>query len=89
MNKTIPIGRKIFLAICNLSIVLILIVFAGCARVPERNPLPLELTNYAGIPGVSEARFWGDEWPKFSMERFNDYTDIKFQEEYSGVGEMV
>ena len=39
----------------------------GCAGTPPRNPLPLELTNQAVIPGIPEARFWGDEWPKFSM----------------------
>lgn len=91
MNKTIslkmvlPTHRKTFPAICNLSILLILIMFAGCASIPERNPLPLEQTNYAGIAGIPEARFWGDEWPKFSMDIFENYTDIQFQEEFSGV----
>ena len=85
MNKTIPTGRKTFPAICNLSFVLMFIMFAGCASVPERNPLPLELTNHAGIAGIPNARFWGDEWPKFSMDIFENYTDIQFQERYSGV----
>jgi len=91
MNKAIslkmvlPTHRKTFPAIRNLSILLILIMFAGCASIPERNPLPLEQTNYAGIAGIPEARFWGDEWPKFSMDIFENYTDIQFQEEFSGV----
>lgn len=85
MNKTIPTRCKISPAVCNLSIIFMFIMFAGCASVPERNPLPLELTNDAGIAGIPEARFWGDEWPKFSMEIFKNYTDIQFQEEYSGV----
>lgn len=91
MHKTIllmispPALRKFFHIFCNISIALIFIVLSGCASVRERNPLPLELTNYAGIANIPEARFWGDEWPKFSMEKFKNYTDIQFQQEYSGV----
>lgn len=60
-------------------------VVAGCASVPERNPLPLELTAQAGIPGIPEARFWGDEWPKFSIEKFETYTDADYRRYFSGV----
>ncbi len=38
-----------------------LLSLAGCAGAPTRNPLPLELTNDAAIPGIPEARFWGDD----------------------------
>jgi hypothetical protein len=90
MNKTIvniPLSfvRKTFSAICNLSIVLMLILFVGCASVPERKPLPLDLTNKAGIAGIPEARFWGNEWPKYNMEKFKTFTDREFQEEYPDV----
>lgn len=47
----------------------------GCAGLPERNPVPSVLTNQAGIPGVPDARFWGDEWPTFAIERFRAFTD--------------
>lgn len=57
----------------------------GCATAPERTPLPLELTEQAEIPGVPAARFWGDEWPKYSLERFENYTEAEFREYYSGI----
>ena len=51
----------------------------GCAGKPVRNPLPLELTNEAGIPGVPLARFWGDEWPKYSIEKLETNPDEDFR----------
>lgn len=60
-------------------------IVTGCASVPERNPLPLELRTQAGIPGVPEARFWGDEWPKFSIKKLETYTDAEVNRYYSGV----
>jgi predicted patatin/cPLA2 family phospholipase len=57
----------------------------GCAGLPARNPLPLELTNQAGIPGIPEARFWGEEWPKYSIEIFRTYTAADFQQHYSAI----
>ena len=58
---------------------------SGCAGLPARNPLPLELTNQAVVPGVPEARFWGDEWPKFSLERFETFTEKDFQRDFAGI----
>jgi predicted patatin/cPLA2 family phospholipase len=57
----------------------------GCAGTPPRNPLPLELTNRAVIPGIPEARFWGDEWPKFSIERFETFNDADFQRYFPAI----
>ena len=57
----------------------------GCAGAPGRSPLPPELTNEATIPGVPAARFWGDEWPKYSLERFESYSEADFQSFYSGI----
>ena len=57
----------------------------GCAGTPPRNPLPLELTNRAGIPGIPEARFWGDEWPRFSMERFETFSDDDFKRYFPAI----
>ena len=62
----------------------LLLILAGCASVPERHPLPPEYTLEATIPGIPEARFWGDEWPKFSLERFEAYTDADFRENSPG-----
>jgi hypothetical protein len=65
--------------------VLLVAIVSGCSSIPERNPLPLDLTNQAGIPGVPEARFWGDEWPKFSLDRFNQFSEEDFQSNFPGV----
>jgi predicted patatin/cPLA2 family phospholipase len=67
MNKIL-----IVIAICCIG------VLSGCSSTPERQQqhiLPVELLNQASIPGVPDARFWGDEWPKFSHERFTTYTE--------------
>jgi predicted patatin/cPLA2 family phospholipase len=66
------------------SSVALLLTLTGCASIPERHPLPPEYTLTAVIPGIPEARFWGDEWPKFSLERFEAYTDADFREKFSG-----
>ncbi len=63
----------------------LLLMATGCATVPERTPLPVELTDKAFIPGVPDARFWGDEWPKYSAEIFNSYTDAEMEQHFSGV----
>jgi predicted patatin/cPLA2 family phospholipase len=75
-----PISRFIRL----LTILLVISLF-GCASTPERNPVPAELTNEAAIPGIDNARFWADEWPKFSSEIFENYTDEEFQKYYSAL----
>ncbi len=36
---------------------------AGCSSVPERNPLPEQLRDKAGIPNIEHARYWADEAP--------------------------
>ena len=63
----------------------LLLILTGCASTPERHPLPPEHTLAAAIPGIPEARFWGDEWPKFGLERFNTYTDAEFNRYFSGI----
>lgn len=60
-------------------------LLAGCAGTPERKPVPPELTNKVGIAGVPEARFWGDEWPKYSLEGFEALTDADMRREFSGI----
>lgn len=39
------------------STLALLLVLAGCANVPERQPLPAEHILKAGIPGIPDARF--------------------------------
>ena len=64
------------------GLVALIMTLAGCASVPERQPLPREYTAKAGIPGVPEARFWGDEWPTFSTERFATFTESDFRRDF-------
>ena len=60
----------------------VLIVLAGCASVAERQPLLPEYTTKAVIPGIPEARFWGDEWPTYSKERMATFTETDFRREF-------
>jgi len=63
----------------------LVLIIAGCSSVMERKLMSKRLTDQAVIPGVPEARFWGNEWPQFSLEKFNRYTDADFKRFYSGV----
>ncbi|MFC1773983.1 patatin-like phospholipase family protein [Pseudomonadota bacterium] len=67
------------------SALTLLLILTGCASMPERHPLPPEYTLKAGIPGIPEARFWGDEWPTFAAEKFEEFTVADFQREYDGI----
>jgi len=69
---------------CLVAIGLI-VTIAGCASVPERHPVPPSLTTKVGIPGISEARLWGDEWPKFSKERLRTFTDADYRQYLSAI----
>jgi hypothetical protein len=62
-----------------------LVAVQGCTSMPQRTPLPTELTESAVIPGVPEARFWGDEWPRFSLQRFNTFTEGDFRANFPGI----
>ena len=63
----------------------LLLVLTGCAGTPERQPVPPEYTLKAGIPGIPDARFWGDEWPTFAAERFEEFTVADFQREFGKI----
>ena len=65
--------------------VALLLILTGCASTPERQPLPPEYTLKAVIPGIPDARFWGDEWPTFAAERFETFTVADFQREFDAV----
>jgi len=67
------------------SALTLLLILTGCASMPERHPLPPEYTLKAGIPGIPEARFWGDEWPTFAEEKLEEFTVADFQREYDGI----
>lgn len=65
--------------------VALLLILTGCTSMPERQPLPPEYTLKAEIPGIPEARFWGDEWPTFAEARFDEFTVAEFQRDFSGI----
>ena len=74
--------KRTFLAII---VFLVSALLVACASTPARNPVPAELTSQVGIEGIPDARFWGDEWPKFSMERFETFTDADFRKHFKGI----
>ena len=51
-------------------------------RCTGANRPSLELSNEAGIPGVPEARFWADEWPKYSIDKLETFTDEDYLRSY-------
>ncbi len=57
---------------------------AGCGTVPKRNALPEELSNRAVIPGIPNARFWGDEVPPWA-EKWWSMSDEELQTQYAGI----
>jgi predicted patatin/cPLA2 family phospholipase len=72
-------------AFVTIIVFLVSAVLVACASTPARNPVPPELTSKAGIKGVPEARFWADEWPRFSIERFEGYSEEDFHKQFSGI----
>ena len=68
-----------------LVVITFLVGGVGCAGKLTRNPLPLEFTSEAVISGIPDARFWADEWPKFSQKKFAEFTDEDFQLFYPGI----
>lgn len=83
------IGRRVGAtgsALVNLvPAVVAMALLAGCAGTQERKPVPPDLTTKVGIPGVPGARFWGDEWPRYSLERFAAMKDAELREKFSGI----
>jgi hypothetical protein len=83
--KFITASRASIIRILHIFFCGILLVAAGCASAPKRTVLPPELVNRSTISGVPNARFWGDEWPKFSQNIFESFTQEELQLHFSGV----
>ena len=47
------------------ALAMVLSIAAACGTVPDRNPIPAEDGEAAEIPGIPNARFWGDRRPPF------------------------
>ncbi|HED15389.1 MAG TPA: patatin [Gammaproteobacteria bacterium] len=83
MNTSKP--TSMWRSLPRVTACLMALFITGCASLPERHALPLELTNKAGIPGIPEARFWADEWPKFSIKRLETFKNEDYQRNYPGI----
>jgi hypothetical protein len=44
----------------------LLLFAAGCASVPERNPVPASLADTAEVPGMPGIRYWADDAPPYA-----------------------
>ena len=78
----INVHRKLRSVLTLTGLVLLL---SACSSTPERNPLPSELTLEASIPGIPNARFWGDEWPKYSLDRLENLSESELIQDYGAI----
>lgn len=69
----------------RLSTVLLVLLLTACSSVPERQTLPPEHTLKAVIPGIPNARFWGDEWPSFAVHKFEESSAEDFRREFGAI----
>lgn len=65
--------------------VLAMSFLASCSTASRENPVPGELVAKVGIEGVPEARFWGDEWPRWSKEKFDTLSDHEIRRSYPAI----
>jgi predicted patatin/cPLA2 family phospholipase len=72
----------------RMIVLVVMMIGVGCTTTPDRAPLPLELTDHAVVPGIPDARFWGNEWPKYSLQKFDNFTEADFQRDFDGVYEQ-
>lgn len=54
----------------------------------QRNTPPPSLAEQAIIPGIPEARHWADEWPQYSREKLDTYTDEDIKEKLPAMYKM-
>ena len=88
-----PVARLIMIAairvLCLFGRRLIAISFVvtavGCVSVPERHLLPPDLIKQAGIPGVPNVRFWGNEWPTVHKEMLASFGDAELRQFYPSI----
>ena len=64
-----------------------LLLVASCNSIPKRyrtSPVPEELVNKVSIPGIPDARSWGDEIPPYIQEILNS-SDEEVAKKYAGI----
>jgi len=62
---------------------LLIFVAQGCGSIPPRNGIPQELIDEAQIPGIPEARYWGDY--KTTADAWLATPDAEIQERYKAI----
>lgn len=62
-----------------------MVFLGGCSTVLPRNPLPVELESVAQVPGIPEARFWGDDIPRHTEQRLQNLTEAELQQRYAAL----
>lgn len=69
----------------GLSTLLIALLIGGCTSPPERaNPLPADLASIAEIPGIANARQWGDEAPD-GLQAWMTLPDSELRSRYGPI----
>jgi hypothetical protein len=69
-----------------LPLLVLLLLFHGCAAPPERShPLPPALGLKAEIPGIPDARQWGDQVPEEGFARWLALPEEELNRRYSGI----
>jgi predicted acylesterase/phospholipase RssA len=66
------------------SLVVVTIV-AGCAGAPERAPVPAELIRAASVPGIPDARYWGEASPEIAVRSLEAYSDAELAAMFAGI----
>jgi predicted acylesterase/phospholipase RssA len=71
-----------FIQIRQISSITALLILVGCASISERHPIAPDNLTKATITGIPDARFWGDEWPKFGKKIIDTFTDEQFRKNF-------
>lgn len=67
------------------ALFLALVAVAGCAAAPQRAPLPAELIRSASIPGIPDARYWGDASCERALQALDAYSDAELAGMFDGI----
>ena len=67
------------------ALLVVLCVVGGCAGAPARSPLPFELIAKAGIPGIPDARFFGDTSPEPLLRLLETASDAELARSFEGI----
>jgi predicted acylesterase/phospholipase RssA len=60
----------------------VMLILTGCSSVPLRIPVPVSLADSVKVPGIEEARFWGDDIPPQIERRIREMTDAQIEAGY-------